>query len=319
MSKKLIIDTDSGIGDTLAVLVAMVDPTIDVLGLTATGGTVSGVQATRNLQFITGLADPLRHPRIGQSEIEEAPGEHVPPGAPAHSLLNGRFGLGDADPRVPDLHNRRESAKLIVDIVREHPQEVRILSLGPLTNIAMAFEFDPELPMILGGLTCLGGAIHCPGDVTAVAEFNMWADPLAARSVLNSPAGKVMVPLDVSLQPMLTFEDIDRISGLIPSTAIGEFVTALMHYSLRATRQHMPQEGLALSAVTALAVAVRAERFSFETASVDVETAGNLTTGMTVVDGRRTRTSQNMIDVVTQVDEQAVVDYFCRSIRRVSM
>ena len=319
MATKLIIDTDSGIGDSLAMLVAMLDPSIEVLGITARAGTVSGVQATRNLHYLVGLADPLRHPRIGQSDIVDAPGDHTPPGMPTHYTFNGRFGLGEVEPHVPDLHNRRESAKLIVDIVREFPQEVRLLTLGPLTNVAMAFDLDPELPMMLGGLVCLGGAFHEGGDVTAVAEFNMWADPLAARSVLNSPTGKTLVPLGVSQMPALTFEDIDRLSGLIPSTPIGEVVTSIMQFSARATRQHMPREGVALSAVAALTVACRMERFSFITASVDVETAGDLTTGMTVMDQRPVRLSQNNIDIVTQVDDSSIVDYFCRSVRRVAM
>ena len=183
----------------------------------------------------------------------------------------------------------------------------------------MAFDFDPDLPMILGGMVCLGGAFQAGGDVTAAAEFNMWADPLAARNVLNSPVGKTLVPLDASQSPVLTFEDIERLSGLIPSTPTGELVTSLMQYSARATRQYLPCEGVALAAVAALSVAARTERYSATTASVDVETTGEITSGMTVMDQRRVRSSQKNIDVVTQIDGDAVVDYFCRSIRRVAM
>ncbi|MGV2335584.1 MAG UNVERIFIED_CONTAM: nucleoside hydrolase [Planctomycetaceae bacterium] len=133
-------------------------------------------------------------------------------------MLNGRFGLGETEPLVPDLVHRRESPRLIVDLVREHPGELRIVSLGPLTNIAAAFELDPELPVLLNGLICLGGALYSGGDVTAAAEFNIWSDPQAARSVLRSPVGKILVPLDIMHGPGLTFEDIDRLTGLIPST-----------------------------------------------------------------------------------------------------
>ena len=118
MALKLIIDTDSGIVDSLAMLVALVDPTVEVLGVTATAGTVSGLQATRNLHYLVGLADPIRHPRIGQSDVADCPGDHTPPGLPTHYTLNGPCGLGEVQPQVPDLHNRRQSAKLIVDLVR---------------------------------------------------------------------------------------------------------------------------------------------------------------------------------------------------------
>lgn len=81
---------------------------------------------------------------------------------PLQQSLNGRLGLGEVDPRVPDLHNRRESPKLIVDLVREHPNEVRILTFGPLTNVAMAFDLDPDLPLLLNGVICLGGVMRNP-------------------------------------------------------------------------------------------------------------------------------------------------------------
>ncbi len=319
MAQKLIIDADPGICDALAILVALADPSVDVVAITATAGTVSGIQATRNLHYLICLADPLRHPRVGQSDLSVVPSEQIPAGLPAHSLLNGRFGLGDVEPQVPDLHKRRDSAKLIVDIVREFPQEVRILTLGPLTNIAMAIELDPELPMMVNGIVCLGGSIRAGGDVTAAAEFNIWADPLAARTVLRSPAGKTLVPLDVSQAPILTFEDIDRLGGLIPSTPIGELVNNMMHFAARSIRQYLPKEGVSLPSIAALSVAARTERFTFVPHSVDIETEGELTSGMTVTDIRPVLSRQTNADVVTHLDETAIIDYFCRGIRRLSM
>jgi inosine-uridine nucleoside N-ribohydrolase len=149
LAQKIIIDADPGIGDALAILVALADSSLDVLGLTAVAGMVSGIQATRNLHYLIGIADPLRHPRVGQSDVAVCSADQTPLGLPHPQALNGRFGLGEVDPLVPDLHNRRESAKLIVDLVREHPNEVRIVSFGPLTNVAMALDLDPELPFLL--------------------------------------------------------------------------------------------------------------------------------------------------------------------------
>lgn len=319
MAQKIIIDADPGIGDALAVLIAMADPSLDVLGLTAVAGTVSGVQATRNLHYLIGLADPLRHPRVGQSDLTGCSADQAPAGMPHQQLLNGRFGLGEIDPLVPDLHNRRDSARLIVELVREHPQDVRILTFGPLTNIAMALELDPELPMLLNGLICLGGATERGGDVTAAAEFNMWSDPQAAHIVMKSPVGKILVPLDISQASGLTFDDIDRLSGLIPSTPVGEMVTGLMHFAVRANRQHMPCEDVSLPAVATLAVASRAARFMTETVTLAVETTGELTSGMTVVDQRPFGHSQSNAELVTELDSTAVIDYFCRVVRRIAV
>lgn len=318
MTQKLIIDADPGILDALAVLVAMVDPTVDLLALTATSGMVSGPQATRNLHFLTGLADPLKHPRIGQSEVPAEVIGGMPAGMPSPAHLNGKFGLGEIQPNVPDLHNRRESAKLIVDVAREFPGEVRVLSLGPLTNISMAIDLEPELPLLLNSLVILGGAFAAGGDVTPVAEFNLWADSAAARAVIHSPIAKTIVPLDVTQDAGLTFEDIEQLSGLIPSTPIGELVASLMQFAVRATRQFLPRESVTIPSICALAVASRSERFTVKSRAVDVETTGELTTGMLVMDQRPYRTSHPNVDVVTQLDDNAVVDYFCRNIRRVS-
>lgn len=317
LSCKLIIDADPGIGDALATLVALADSSIDVLAVTATAGTVSGIQATRNLHYLIGLADPLRHPRIGQSDVAVAPADLAPREMPTQYSLHGPYGLGDTNPVVPDLHNRRESAKLIVEAARESPGETRLLTLGPLTNLTMALELDPELPMTLESVICLGGAFACGGDVTAAAEFNFWADPVAAETVLQSDLATLLIPRDISESPMLTFEDIDRLSGLIPSTPIGECVVSLMNFSVRTAHQHLPQEGVGLPAVAAVAVAARAERYASEPGRVRVETQGELTSGMTIRDRRPVRRMQSNCDIVTSLDADGVVDYFCRNIRRI--
>lgn len=319
MTQKIIIDADPGIGDALAILVAMADPSLEVLGLTAVAGAVSGVQATRNLHYLIGLADPLRHPRVGQSDEKDCSADHTPAGMPHQQSLNGRFGLGEIDPLVPDLHNRRESAKLLVDLVREHPQEVRILTFGPLTNVAMALDLDPELPLLLNGVICQGGAMQQGGDVTAAAEFNMWSDPQAARAVMKSPVGKIIVPLNVNQTPGLTFEDIDRLSGLIPSTPVGELISGLMQFAVRACRQHMPKEAVSLPAVATLAVAARTAKFATDSVILDVETVGDISSGMTVIDRRPYSTGQTNVEVVTELDATAVIDYFCRGVRRIAV
>ena len=190
MSKKIIIDADPGIVDALAVLTALLDPSLDVIGLTATAGSISGLQATRNLQLLTDLVDPLKHPRIGQCDrpavLSRQAAEEVPT---RHSFL-GTHGLGDVEVNVPDLHNRRESTKLIVDLVREFPHEVRILTLGPLTNIAAACEMDAELPSLLDSIVCLGGADRVGGDITAAAPSFLtnflWRDSLMAWTGKNA-------------------------------------------------------------------------------------------------------------------------------------
>lgn len=319
MPQKILIDADPGIIDALVVLAALADPALEVLALTPCSGSVSGLQATRNLQYLTGLLDPLRHPRIGLSDERVSPADQMPQGLPHPQVLNGRFGLGETEPLVPDLVHRRESARLIVDLVREFPGELRILTLGPLTNISAAFDLDPELPVLLNGLICLGGTLSSGGDVTAAAEFNIWSDPQAARSVLRSPVGKILVPLEIMHGPGLTFEDIDRLTGLIPSTPVGEFSAALLQYAARASRQFLPCEEVQLPAAAALAIAAGATRMETQQAAVDVETSGELTAGALIIDRRRFSQTPVSAEIVTGLDHAAVLDHFCRGIRRAAV
>ena len=220
--------------------------------------------------------------------------------------------------RIADLHNRRESAKLIVEIAREYPGEVRLLTLGPLSNLAVAADFDPQLSENLHSAVILGGSVSCGGDVTAAAEFNIWADAQAARAISQLTLPKTLVPLDVSRQPVLTFDDADTLCGFLGSGPTGDLVSGLLQFSLRGHHQQLAFEGLRLQSVAALAVAAAAEPFRTESVCLDVETSGDLTRGATVVDRRHNEAAagpQNF-DLVTSIDEMRVVDYFTRAIRR---
>lgn len=316
MAQKLIIDADPGIGDALAIMCAIIDPCVEVLGVTAAGGAFSGVQATRNVQALIELLDPPLRPRIGgcsdgrSSEAMPVDQQVVTP-----RDMNGSLGLGDYTPPEIDLHKRRESPKMIVDLVRDSPNEITLLTLGPLTNVARAFELSPDLPGLLGGLVCLGGSVNHGGNVTAAAEFNVWCDQTAARAVLRSPAAKTLVPLDISTRAVLTPEQVSQIKP-VPSEA-STTMEAMLQFSLRAHRQHLGIEGVRLDAIAALAVATQPDSFESRSMAIDVETSGSLTRGMTVFDKRVLSTWQTNIDVVSGIDHLGVADYFQQTIRRI--
>jgi inosine-uridine nucleoside N-ribohydrolase len=310
LPQKLIIDADPGIGDALAIFCALIDPAFEVVGLTATAGSVSGVRATRNIQSIVELMDPQLRPRIGGAAEDTSQAEFSD-----HGPMNGPHGMGEFEPPKIDLHNRRDSAKLIIDLVRDAPNEVTILTLGPLTNIARAFELSPDLPGLIKGIVCLGGSVNAGGDVTATSEFNIWAAQVAARNVLRSPLTKTLVPLDVSNRVVLTPKDVSSIKP-VPSEAT-TVVESMLQYFLRAHRQHLGIEGIRLNAVAALAAISGPDLFESKPMSIDVETTGELTRGMTVFDRRGIKSWQSNIDVLTGIDYLGIADYFMQVIRRV--
>lgn len=312
MAQKLIIDADPGIGDALAIAVAVLDPEVDVLGITASAGCVSGKRAARNIQAIIELLDPPKRPRLGRSDAAApildvaADPSLVDPGR-----LNGATGLGDRDFQVADLHHPRESAKLMIDLVRDQPNEVTLLTLGPLTNVELACERAPEFLSLLNGLVCCAGAVHAGGNVTAAAEFNVFADPLAARHVLRSPATKTLVPLDVSRQAVLTFELVDRLASE-RCVQLEWLFDDLLPFALRTHHEHLGVEGIPLHELVALAAATRPHLFKSRSMAVDVEVRGELTRGMTVFDQRGINQWQTNIDVLYEAQVVGILDHFAR-------
>lgn len=303
-TEKLLIDADPGIGDALAVALALVDPKIDVLAVTGCGGRVSGEQASLNLQTVVSIIDPDRWPRIGWSD---SPAIGVPRHGEGTILRDGPKGLGQCEPFDVELHQRHDSARVLIDLVRTYPDQLTLLTLGPLTNVHAAMERYPEFLSQLKELICLGGSIHGTGDISPAAEFNIHSDPEAARAVLTSPATKTLVPLETAGQLMLSFEQYDRIA-IDAYSRLGRLVTQLLPFGLRENRQLLGLEGVQLPDVVALAAVSLPRLFERESLPVDVELSGELTRGMTVFDRRGNQRYRANIDVLTDVDVQGVLD-----------
>ncbi|MCA9111741.1 MAG: nucleoside hydrolase [Planctomycetaceae bacterium] len=312
LEQKLIIDADPGIGDALVIALALLNPEIDLIGITPTAGCTSGENASRNVHAIVGLLDPLKWPRVGWAEGPVSLADQC--GGPNPKILNGPTGLGELKVPVAAPHQKHDSPKLLVDLVRTHPNEVTLLTLGPLTNLELAQERCPEFLSLLKGVVILGGSVAHGGDATASAEFNMFADPEAARSVLSSPATKTLVPLDATRRVMLTFSQYDRLA-IDKHTRFGRLLDQTLPFAFRAQHEHLGVEGFPLAEVVALAAVLRPDLFQRKSMSVDVETQGELTRGMTVFDNRRVSPTQHNIDVLMHVDSQSILDLFTLMIR----
>lgn len=300
MAQKVIIDTDPGIDDAVALTLALFDPGLDVLAITATGGNVEPEQATRNVQTVVEQLDPPRWPRFG-SALSSSPS-----GAVHAKHLHGADGLGESDFRAVELHHQHPSDKLIADAVRGDPHEITLLALGPLTNIAGAFRRDPELPKLVKQVVHSGGSVAKGGNVTAAAEFNIYCDPLAAREVLESSVSKLMVPLDVTEQLVFTFNHFDRLPGA--HTRVGGFLRQILPFAFRAFHQHVALEGVHLHDVVALMALLEPDLFHARPMRCDVETSGELTRGATVFERRPGQVLHSNVDVALEVDVAAVVE-----------
>ncbi len=216
---RVIIDTDPGVDDALAILLALRSPELEVIGITTVCGNVWVEQATKNLfrvlelvPFPSGLfigqgaAQPLRQP------LE--PATHV----------HGADGLGELDRiRNPDGTRRYVDAGTPRSLpnaltawrecLRHAPGEVTLITLGPLTNLAHALEAEPALVRAFRSVICMGGALGVPGNVTPAAEYNFYVDPHAADRVLRSGLPLTLVPLDVTTRVSLSREAIAKLTA----------------------------------------------------------------------------------------------------------
>ncbi len=306
MTNKVIIDCDPGIDDAVALCMALFDPRLEVLGVTAVEGNVSAQQASLNVQTIIDQLDPPRYPRLGAATpLETAPALDV-------RHLHGDNGLANIDFAVSQLHHQHPSEKILYDALRSAPEQVTLICLGPLTNLARVFQRDPNLALLVNKLVISGGSAQCVGNVTPVAEFNMFYDPAAARAVFRSPTTKWLVPLEVIQQVAFTLDLVERLPSV--STRAGRLLRRLVPFSFRAYRQHLGQESMFLQDAVTLVAALHPELFVFREMEGDVEIIGELTRGVTVFDRRQHSLTRSTTAVATEVDAAGVSDCILRGL-----
>lgn len=306
MPKKVILDVDPGIDDALALCMAMFDPRLEVVAVTAVGGNVPPQLATRNVQAIIEQLDPPRLPRLGAATAPDH-------GLPVDSRhLFGVDGLGDAGLEVAELLTPHPSEKIICDEVRTAPEEVTIVALGPLTNIARAFQRDPELPSLVGRIVMMGGAVAGPGNVTPAAEFNVYCDPESARAVFRSRTTKTLVPLDVTNRLVLGFDFLSQLPE--ETTRVGKLARKILPPAFRAFRQESGLEGIHVHDSVALVAVTNPELFVTQEMAGDVEVRGEITVGATVFDRRRVPAWRHNMEVAVEMDVHKVSQQILRNL-----
>lgn len=298
MARKVVIDCDPGIDDAIALTMALFDPRLEVLAVTATAGNVAADQASRNVQSIVEQLDPPRLPRLGAAT-------HAGSGRGTDNrLLHGEDGLGNTSLAVSRLHHQHPSEKVICDAVRAEPHAVTLVCLGPLTNVARAFQRDPELPVLVDRLVMAGGCVDGIGNVTAAAEYNIFCDPASARTVFRSPVTKTLVPLDVTRGLKFTLDFLACLPA--DTTRAGAVLRRLMPFLYRAYHQHLGRESVQLQDVVTLALVLDPTLFESQEMSGDVETRGELTLGATVFDRRHNPSWRPNMDVALKTEPDKV-------------
>jgi len=280
----VLIDTDPGMDDALAIALAHNSEELSIVALTAVTGNLPSDRTAANLLKVLDL--------IGAPEVPVAQGALAPLGGdyPSDPFSHGVDGLANADlPQSVRQLDSRGAARLIVDTVNAHAGDITVCALGPLTNLAEALALDPELPSKVSQLIIIGGAFgatpfawsQATGD-NPMSEWNVFVDPEAAKIVFHAGFRLLAVGLDVATHPHINFRpaDLERLAASAKPEA---------RFALRVVRfvqERGYQSYCSLIDSAAIACAIDPSLVQTETVHCDVETEGRLTRGMTVVDRR---------------------------------
>ncbi len=242
---KLIIDTDPGIDDAMAIAYAAAASEIDLIGLTTVFGNTHVHQSSRNARF---LVDKLR---LG---IPVAQGASSALGESTHSPsehVHGPEGFGDLT-QIEEIgeNHALSAAEFLVDMARSHRGELVVCAVGPLTNIADAMRLDPEFADNLGKLVIMGGAVYCPGNITEHAEANIYHDAKAADEVFAAPPPTILVGLDVTLKTLYETADFEALAERSPD--MGGFLRDISRFYLKFYKEIGGLEGCGLHDSTAV-------------------------------------------------------------------
>ncbi|MFO0815520.1 MAG: nucleoside hydrolase [Gemmatales bacterium] len=291
MAKKTIIIGDPGIDTAFALALGLFHPQIDVVAVAASAGNVSAEQASENVYNLIEHFDPVRLPRIGQA----LPVSYEPFGKNACSS-NGLGGL--QLPRASKLHSH-PGDKVIVEEARKHHHDIHVAVLGPATMLSRALERDPELPLHLKGVVIVGGTCQESGDAGPVTECHFHADAASARRVLQCGVPIVLIPLDISRRFAFSPAELDELLGCDSSPT--NLLRRMLPGGLRASAEHYGIEGLILPDLAGICWLLWPQYFSTKPKVVDIETRGELTQGMCVIDNRNHNKSPN-VELVIDAD-----------------
>jgi len=276
--RRIIIDTDPGQDDAVAILLALASPELHVLGITAVAGNVPLSLTQKNARMICELA--------GRPDVRVYAGAVRPlvRRLVTAEHVHGRTGLDG--PRLPEptmpLQEMHAVDFIVETLLAEEPGTVTLCPLGPLTNIAAALNRAPEIAGRIREIVLMGGGFFEGGNVTPAAEFNIYVDPHAAEIVFSSGVPIVMMPLDVTHKALTTASRVAAFRAL--GTRVGIATAEMLEFFERFDEEKYGSDGGPLHDPCVIAYLVRPELFRGRLCNVAVETASGITMGMTVID-----------------------------------
>ena len=307
MALKLIIDTDPGIDDAMAILYAIAAPEIDLLGLTTVFGNVTTPKATRNALYLLEqagieipVAEGLHRPRIG-------------PPFPPTSAVHGAEGFGTLAVPTPQRRALVETApEYLVRMARAHQGELLLCPIGPLTNIAAAMELDPSFCSNLKGMVVMGGSLRAGGNITPAAEANFYHDPHAADFVLRHGCNMTLVGLDVTNRVICPRSFFARLASESPK--MGGLLQDMAEFYIDFYETVGKFAGCGMHDPSALVACIAPELFTTEPHALRVTLSGDRSGEMIAV----ANSTAQAVNVCTDVQAEAVKQNFFKNVAKLS-
>ncbi len=297
--KKILIDTDPGIDDAMAIHFAFAHPELDVVGLTSIFGNVHVPVATRNALRLVEMA------RVSCPVAEGAAAPLVQPLKPPGYAVHGDDGFGTVPAAEPAIRaDSRDAAQFIVETVNALPDSVTLAPIGPLTNIALALRLDPSIVGKVAEVVVMGGAVECSGNISPWAEANIWNDPHAAAEVFAAEWPITLVGLDVTRAVRCRPGDFVELAEAAPD--IGGFLNAASQFYFGWHRGRDGFDGCFMHDPSAIVAAMEPELFEIREMPVRVEICGD-EIGRTVADPDA---GTRPVRICLGVDAGAVLDRF---------
>jgi inosine-uridine nucleoside N-ribohydrolase len=304
MPRKILFDTDPG-GDDIFALFWLQSLAkqghAEIVAVTTVAGNVDSEQTFVNASKTLALGG-LHKTEVGRSAIVHSPNVDA-------SQIHGTDGMGNLSQTLPAAPHRLTDARSAVDIIVEklkaQPNEITLVAVGPLTNLAAAEQASPGILSKAKEVVIMGGAFRHGGNITSQAEFNIYCDPEAAEKVLGSRDDIVILPLDVTTQITFTKEHAAAIDREAPSSAIASFLVDLTRFMTKTTMGYRATEGVAgfhVHDAATLAYLFHPETLLLRRAKVQVETKGQWTQGRTLFDERHGAKMESNAWVALEVD-----------------
>ncbi|MFK8036609.1 MAG: nucleoside hydrolase [Hyphomicrobiales bacterium] len=297
--RAIIIDTDPGQDDALALLLALASPELEILGMVAVAGNVPLNLTQRNIRLVCELA--------GRPDIPVYSGAERPLIRPlvTAEYVHGKTGLDGAELPEPTMPLCEEfGPDFIVDAVMSRPEgSVTLCTLGPLTNVALAIAKEPGIAPRLKELVMMGGGFFEGGNITPVAEFNIYVDPHAAKIVLESGIPITMLPLDVTHKALTSKSRINAFRAL--GTEVGDACVGWLEFFERFDEDKYGTDGGPLHDPNVIAYLLKPEIYVGRHINVEVETGSELTMGMTVADWWGVTNRKPNVNFIRNLDDES--------------